>query len=150
MKGGQGIFYCVQISWVGYELFKSVAQSEFIYVRCATSVLSFSYCLFDCLANGSLRKTADILRCHHWFPCPNDVQGTTTEIPYMTCHCPDLGSTSDWSLRKGNLLQPISQKHYPEIYPELGSDTSSAWNFCARFSVIISRGNQWLLADFSG
>ena len=29
---------------------KSVARSVFIYVRCGTSVLSFSYFLFDCLA----------------------------------------------------------------------------------------------------
>ena len=25
----------------------------------------------------------------------------------MTCHCPDLGSTSDWSCSVENLLQPI-------------------------------------------
>ena len=64
---------------------------------------------------------------------------------------PAATQATDWLLRKGNLLQPINQKHYPEIYPELlGSEASSVWNFCARFSVIISRGNQWLLADFSG
>ena len=68
----------------------------------------------------------------------------------MTCNCPDLGGTFDWSLREENLLQPINQKHYPEIYPELGSGASSVWNFYACFSVVISRGNQWLLADFSG
>ena len=27
--------------------------------------------------------------------------------------------------------------------PDLGSDTSSVWNFCARFSDVISWGNQW-------
>ena len=26
---------------------------------------------------------------------------------------------------------------------DLGSDASSVWNFCARFSDVISRGNQW-------
>ena len=28
-------------------------------------------------------------------------------------------------------------------YSDLGSDASSVWNFCARFSDVISRGNQW-------
>ena len=32
-----------------------------------------------------------------------------------------------------------NQKQY--IY--LGSDASSVWNFCARFSDVISRGNRW-------
>ena len=27
--------------------------------------------------------------------------------------------------------------------PHLGNDTSSVWNFCTRFSDVISRGNQW-------
>ena len=45
----------------------------------------------------------------------------------MTHHNPDLGSASDW------LNQPCgttNQKHYPD----LGSDVSSVWNFCACFS----------------
>ena len=32
-----------------------------------------------------------------------------------------------------------NQKHYPV----LGSDASLVWNFCARFSDAISRGNRW-------
>ena len=32
-----------------------------------------------------------------------------------------------------------NQKHYPD----LGSDASSVWNFCAHFSDIIWQGNQW-------
>ena len=32
-----------------------------------------------------------------------------------------------------------NQKHYPD----LGSQTSSVWNFCARSSDVVSRGNQW-------
>ena len=38
-------------------------------------------------------------------------------------------------------------------YPDLGSDTSLVWNFCAGLSEIISRGDQWwcrkMLAFFS-
>ena len=41
----------------------------------------------------------------------------------------------------------ISWGKFPSIsqtrYPDLGSDASSVWNFCARFSNAISRGIQW-------
>ena len=47
----------------------------------------------------------------------------------MTCHYPDLGSASDWSYREG-IFALANQKHYPD----LSSDTSSVWNFCARSS----------------
>ena len=30
-----------------------------------------------------------------------------------------------------------------KCYPDLSCDTSSVWNFCARFLDVISRGNQW-------
>ena len=50
----------------------------------------------------------------------------------MTRHYLDLGSASDWSYRVGNFLQPI--KSTTQIW---GSDTSSVWNFCARFSDVI-------------
>jgi len=47
-------------------------------------------------------------------------------------------------------LGTTNQKHYPD----LGSDTSSVWNFCVRFSDVISRGKQWwrreMSAVFSG
>ena len=43
---------------------------------------------------------------------------------------------------------------YQKHYPDLGSDASSVWNFCARFSDFIRRGNQWqrrqMSAVFSG
>ena len=43
-----------------------------------------------------------------------------------------------WSCLVGNLIQPIRS-----TTPNLGKDTSSVWNFCARFSDVIWRGNQW-------
>ena len=55
----------------------------------------------------------------------------------MTRHYPDLGSASDW-------LKQISHgttNH--KQYQDLGSAASSVWNFCARFSAVISGGNQW-------
>ena len=47
--------------------------------------------------------------------------------------------------------EATNQKHYPDLV----SDASSVWNFCARFSDVISRGNWcgWcreMSDDFSG
>ena len=67
----------------------------------------------------------------------------------MTRHYPDLSSASDWSVTRGKFAS-TNKNHYPH----LGSDASSVWNFCARFSDVISRGNQWwrgkVSAVFSG
>ena len=49
-----------------------------------------------------------------------------------THHYSDLGSASDWLK-----ICLTNQKHYPD----LSSDASSVWNFCARFSDIIWRAN---------
>ena len=42
--------------------------------------------------------------------CPSNECGNSI---LMMCHYPDLGSASDWSCRKRNLLQPI--QHYPDL-----------------------------------
>ena len=47
----------------------------------------------------------------------------------MTRHYPDLGSASDWLNQISHAARPI----------RLGSDASSVWNFCARFSDVIWR-----------
>ena len=49
---------------------------------------------------------------------------------------PDLGRGSDWLKQISITAQPISQKHFAD----LGSDTSSVWNFCRRSSGAISGG----------
>ena len=67
----------------------------------------------------------------------------------MTRHCPDLGIASD-RMKQIFPRDKTNQKHYPH----LGSDESKKWNFCARLSDVISRGNQlWrheMSAIFSG
>ena len=59
------------------------------------------------------------------------------------------GLPAKWRLRSFT-SGTTNQKHYPDM----GSDTSSVWNFCAGFSDVISRGNrQWcreMLSLFSG
>ena len=57
----------------------------------------------------------------------------------MTRYYPDLGSASHW-LKKTFLA---NQKRYPD---RMGKDKSSVRNFCARFSGVIWRGNQWGVA----
>ena len=48
----------------------------------------------------------------------------------MTRCYPDLNSASDWL----EIIHPI-----PRHYPDLGRDTPSVWNFCARSSSVIWR-----------
>ena len=62
-----------------------------------------------------------------------DVWETSTEIPYS-------------NFPRGMTNQRLN--------PDLGSDASSVWNFCSRFSDVIWPGNQWwrckMSAVFSG
>ena len=94
----------------------------------------------------------DILRKQPAFATPsvvsprNDVWETSAEIPYWWRVTAQIWAVLliGWSKFSAN------QEHYPD----LGSDTSSVWNFCARFSDVISRGDhQWrreMSAVFSG
>ena len=69
----------------------------------------------------NLRKQADISRGHHWFY--REIKSDQWELVLL------IG----WS--KFSLT---SQKHFPD----LGSDTSSVWNFCTRSLDGISRGSR--------
>ena len=55
-----------------------------------------------------------------------------------------------WLVEENFLRGTTSKKHNPD----LGSDASSEWYFCTRFSDFFSRGNQWwrrqMMAVFSG
>ena len=76
-----------------------------------------------------------------WFP-----HEMTSEKRVQKFHTDDvwlLGSASDW-MKASKFL--TNQKHYPD----LGSEASSVWDFCACFSDIITQGNhQWCL-EMSG
>ena len=74
--------------------------------------------------------------------CPSNECGNSI---LMMCHYPDLGSASDWSCRKRNLLQPI--KSTTQIWIDLWA--SSLWTFCSRCPDIISQGNQRWLSEMS-
>ena len=92
-----------------------------------------------------LEKTADIWRRYHWFP--REMTSERRNCILMTRHFPDLDSASDWlkqishaaewSCREGHFLQRIRSTS------QICVCTSSVWNFCARFSSVISGGNQW-------
>ena len=62
----------------------------------------------------------------------------------MTRHYPDLGSASDW-LEPEFPRDTTNQKHYLD----LGSDASSVWNFCARYSDVVLRGLKWRTRETS-
>ena len=71
------------------------------------------------------------------FP-PNDVWGTSAEIPYWW-----RVTTQIWVVlligRAAWEFASINQKHYPD----LGIDSSSVWDSCSRPSDITSWRNQW-------
>ena len=99
------------------------------------------------LSYSLLEKTADISRSHRLF-----LRKMTSEVRVQEFHTDDV--LLPWSgycfLLVENLLQPIRSTHNPD----LGSDASSIWNFCSRFSEVISPGNRWwrreMSAVFSG
>ena len=71
---------------------------------------------------------------------PNHVWETSTEIPYWW-HV----ITQIWVvLLIGCAAWEIwFNQSEALIYPDLGRDASLVWNYCAHFSDIIWRGNQW-------
>ena len=83
----------------------------------------------------------------------NDVWGRSTEIPYWWRFTSQILSVLPIS-REARVISFNQSRAQPRPRPDQGSETSSVWNFCTRFSDVISRGNQWwrreMLAVFSG
>ena len=92
---------------------------------------------FKSLLNLSApEKTADTWRGHHWFP-----REMTSEEWAQKFHSDDASlPRSGWCFW---LVVPRGKfaLTYQKYYSDLGNDTSSVWNFCARSSDVISRGN---------
>ena len=75
---------------------------------------------------------------NRYFATPQSLQndeGTSAEIPYWW-----RVATQNW------VVLLIGWSHF-STNQVLGSDASSGWNFCARFSDVISQGNQWCVAN---
>ena len=86
----------------------------------------------------SLRKQPTFRDATAGFPAKWLLRNERRNSIQMTRHYPDLGSASDWA--EANFPRgTTNQKHYPDLC----SAASSVWNFCARFSAVISGGNQW-------
>ena len=90
-------------------------------------------------------KTDDISRSHQRFPpeltSEKRAQKFYTDEAFLT---QIWVSASDW-------LKQVSQAALPtsSTDPDLGSDESSVWNFCARFSDFNSWGSQWWRCEMS-
>ena len=72
----------------------------------------------------------------------------TSEERLLKCY------TDDVLLPRSGQCFWLVEAHFPrgstnQHYLDLGSDTSSVWNICARFSDVISRGNQWWRREMS-
>ena len=96
-------------------------------------------------------KTADVWRRYWWFP-----RQMTCEKQAQKFHTEGMSLPRSWYcfllVVPHGKFDSANQKHYPD----LGSDASSVWNLCARFSDVIWQGNQgtWqccqMSAVFSG
>ena len=73
---------------------------------------------------------ACLLLARSFFLAPIYFLALATQAILMTCHYPDLGGASDWLKICFNQSEAISRS---------GSDTSSEWNSCARFSDVIGK-----------
>ena len=73
-----------------------------------------------------------------WFCRERRLRNERKNFKVITYHYPDLGSASNWLKQTSLATRPI--RSTTQI---LDSDMSSVWNFCARFSDVIWRGNQW-------
>ena len=86
--------------------------------------------LFDftrwCNFNPSVRKKADISGRHHWFP--RKIISKNRAQKFHTDDASLIGYAWFFWMVEAN-----------SAYPDLGSDASSVWNFCCRFSDIIWR-----------
>ena len=103
--------------------------------KCMKKSLSWEGCKKYHVASVGQRKT---LRKQPTFGDATRLRNQRRNSILVTCHYSDLGSASDLTCREGSLPQPITS-----TTSDLGSDTLSVWNFCARFVDVISRGNQW-------
>ena len=70
-------------------------------------------------------ENSEILWRHLWFPCKMMSEKQHRNSILMMHHYSDLGIASDWL--KQISYGTTNQKHYPD----LSSDASSVWNFCA-------------------
>ena len=79
-----------------------------------------------------------------WFPYE-----MTPEKQAQKCHTdnPSLPRSGQyfWLVAQSEKFASTNQMHQPD----LGSDSSSVWNFYARFSDVVSRGNQWWRQEMS-
>ena len=98
---------------------------------------------------SSLRKQPIFRDVSNSFPVKWHQRTERRNFILMTMSLPRSGKCFWLVMPRGKFVS-TSQKHYPD----LGNDMSSVWNFCARFSDVISWGSRWwrhkMSAVFSG
>ena len=103
------------------------------------NVLYEFYYLSKSMGNISIQTQTllDISWRHHWF-----LREMTSEKRAQKFHTDDASLPRSgwcfWLVESNFPRGTTNQKHYPD----LGSDASSVWNFCARSSDVISRRDQ--------
>ena len=122
---------------VPFGLHQEIPPSFFQHRKCRTSWYKKCYMSVGkgkhCSVFFSLRKQLTFRQITTWPLAKRRLSNVRRNSKLMSRHYPDLGSTSDW-LKFPRIS--TNQKHYLD----LGSDTSSAWNFCTRYSDVVLRG----------
>ena len=81
---------------------------------------------------------------HHWFLRKMAPEKRAQKFHFDDASLPRSGQCF-WLIVLRGEFTSANQKHYLDV----GSDTSSVWNFRARFSDVISRGNSWQHREMS-
>ena len=93
---------------------------------------------------SSLRKQPTFCDASNGFPKKWHLQNGRRNSILMTSHYPDLGSASDWLKQISHTALPIRSTSQIWVVT-----LSSVWNFCTRFSDVISQGNRWWCPEIS-
>ena len=147
------------MSFWSFELMRPIIESLIIHLvpcHCVHKTLSFrarksckqipsNFLAVQCERLSRLRKQPAFRDFSTGFPTKWRLRNVRRNSILMTCHYTELGTAFDWlkqvsvaarSIRSTNLIWVVA-------------DTSSEWNFYARSSDVISRGNQWWHREIS-
>ena len=139
---------CKKVQWLVYVKILITSTSQFTVIWTAKEIIIIID--WQCVKRSSQRKQPIFCNATTGFPAKWHLR-YECGIPYWW----------PWSLPSSGYISSVfwlvilhgksgNKKHYPD----LGSDTSSVWNFSTFFSDVLSQGNQcWhceMLAVFSG
>ena len=147
------------MSFWSFELMRPIIESLIIHLvpcHCVHKTLSFrarksckqipsNFLTVQCERLSRLRKQPAFRDFSTGFPTKWRLRNVRRNSILMTCHYTELGTAFDWLKQVSVAARPIRSTNLIWVV----ADTSSEWNFYARSSDVISRGNQWWHREIS-